>query len=121
MMSQKRKSPVAPGLNQNAYASSFDTAKCNPTKLPKEGKLSMMLRIFAMGTKLHRFQAEVLGDHCLHSSISDLKRRNGVHFARALVGVPNRFGTTSFVMRYWLEGENLHNARKAAGLEKVAL
>lgn len=49
---------------------------------------------------LHRFQAEVEGDHCLPSTISSLKKQHGLEFPRRWVKVPNRFGGETSVMEY---------------------
>jgi len=49
---------------------------------------------------LHRFQAEVEGDHCLPSTISSLKTLHGLEFPRRWVKVPNRFGGETSVKEY---------------------
>ena len=49
---------------------------------------------------LHRFQAEVEGDHCLPSTISFLTKQHGLKFPRRLVKVPNHFGGETSVMEY---------------------
>ena len=49
---------------------------------------------------LHRFQAEVEGDHCLPSTISSLKTLHGLKFPRRWVKVPNRFGGETSVKEY---------------------
>ena len=51
-----------------------------------------MLSTFAAGARLHRFDAEHLGDHCLHTSVSDLQLKHGIRFEREWVKVQNRFG-----------------------------
>lgn len=70
-----------------------------------------LLRHFASGLSLHRFQAERLGDHVLPSSISDLSKRFGIEFIRRSISVPNNYGGRSSVMEYWLEGECLDKAK----------
>ena len=82
-----------------------------------EGKLLSMYYRFAMKAKLHRFQAEKLGDHCLPTTISDLQAEYGIRFAREFVKVRNRFGTKTNVMMYWLEGKDLAKARRFFRLE----
>ena len=49
---------------------------------------------------LHRFQAEVEGDHCLPSTISFLKKQHGLKFPRRWVKVPDRFGGETSVKEY---------------------
>ena len=76
------------------------------TTLPtKDGKLKTMLRRFAMGARLHRFEAELLGDHVLPTTISTLQRQYDIIFNRNWVKVPNRFGSETSVKEYWLDGE----------------
>lgn len=84
----------------------------------KPGKLESMFRVFAGGRRLHRFQAEILGDHCLHSSISGLQTKHGVTFSRKWIKVPNRFGTETRVMLYWLEGKDLERAQGIIGIRQ---
>lgn len=73
-------------------------------------KLDLMLKHFAEGEKLQRFQAEKLGDHCLHTKVSDLKRKHRIHFQRLRVQIWNRFGRKKRVMLYWPKGEDLVSA-----------
>ena len=77
-----------------------------------KGKLRSMLEYFAQGQRLHRFQAERLGDHCLPTTISDLQKRHGIYFDRETVSVPNRFGSETSVSQYWLAGQNLEKVRE---------
>jgi len=80
------------------------------------GKEDSMLLHFAKGKTLNRFQAEPLGDHCLHTTISDLQRKYPINFDRQTIKVPNRFGTLTSVKEYWLEDENLRKAKLYFGL-----
>ncbi|KKW66932.1 hypothetical protein AAV94_12710 [Lampropedia cohaerens] len=50
---------------------------------------------------LNRFDAEFYGDHCLHSTISEL-RKDGHRIHDDWETVPTRFGRTTKVKRYWL-------------------
>lgn len=95
--------------------------KHNNTKTNKLGKQDSMLLRFAKGKKYHRFSAEIVGDHCLPSTISDLQKKHGIYFSRKTVRVPNRFGSETAVSLYWLEGDSLQRARRICHLdEKVA-
>lgn len=82
--------------------------------------LARMLRAFASGSRLQRFQAEMLGDHVLNSTVSDLQLRYGLYFSRKWTKVPNRFGKTTCVMSYWLEGKDLAGAKAILGMEDRA-
>lgn len=72
---------------------------------------------------LNRFQAELLHDHCLHSTISGLTRSHGIAFDRKFESVPCVKGrATTRVKRYWLvpTPENLKRAREALGQREGA-
>jgi len=91
------------------------------TNTNTKGKLNAMLRLFADGERLHRFQAERIGDHCLPTSVSDLQIKHLIKFSRERVKVPNRFGSGTSVCEYWLEGDQLQKAREITGAEEVTL
>jgi len=89
-MSQTRKSPAPTGLNQTHIK-----ADRHPTKKQR------ILEALRAGS-LNRFEAERIGDHCLHSTVSSLKESGHVilsHWER----VPTRWGAPCRVKRYWLE------------------
>lgn len=75
-----------------------------PSKTPtaKNTKESMILAIMILGHSLNRFEAERLGDHCLHSTIATL-RAKGYLFHDEWEWVKTRFGETH-VKRYWYVG-----------------
>jgi hypothetical protein len=62
-------------------------------------KESMILAILRSGNSLNRFEAERFGDHCLHSTISTLKKK-GCLFHDEWEWVPTRFGKEVHVKRY---------------------
>jgi hypothetical protein len=118
-MSKKRKSPQTVeecGPSQKSNRSRETSSKKIP-KLKPLGKLDNQLRRFASGKPLHCLQAARDGDTCLHTTVADLQRREGIYFDRQWVKVRNRFGTDTLVKEYWLSGENLIKARKLSGLE----
>ncbi len=63
---------------------------------------------------LNRFEAEPLGDHCLHTTVSSIQKR-GVPIARHFEEVPTRFGTTTRVCRYWVAVSDREKARALLG------
>jgi hypothetical protein len=71
-------------------------SKTLPAQLNKE---STILAILMSGRRLNRFDAEPLGDHCLHSTIATL-RSKGYLFHDEWESVPTRFGKTVRVKRY---------------------
>jgi hypothetical protein len=65
-------------------------------------KLATILRLLLGGASANRFEAERIGDHCLHSTISTLANSYGLTFIRKWEKVPNRFGGKTRVVRYSL-------------------
>ena len=76
-----------------------------------KGKLERMLELFAKGYRLNTFKAKELGDTCLHTTISSLQTKHGIHFSREWETLPGRFGPAR-VRRYWLDSDDLRKARE---------
>ena len=72
-----------------------------PSKVQHQqlNKETTILAIMIEGRSLNRFDAEPLGDHCLHSTIATL-RSKGYLFHDEWESVPTRFGKTVRVKRY---------------------
>jgi hypothetical protein len=66
-----------------------------------------IIRHFLKGLSLNRFEAEGLGDHCLNSTISTLVNILSLEVPRKWEIVPNRFGGTTRVKRYWLNQSDI--------------
>ena len=90
------------------------------TNINLNGKLTSMLCRFAQGEKYHRFSAELVGDHCLPTTISDLQKKHSIYFERKFIAVPNRFGSKTSVDLYWLQDDSLTKARLITGIDKEA-
>ena len=60
---------------------------------------------------LNRFEAERIGDHCLHSTISALANGYGLKFERTPEKVPNHWGQPCDVIRYALPASEYQKAR----------
>ncbi|MNF77879.1 hypothetical protein D3C84_600330 [compost metagenome] len=60
---------------------------------------------------LNRFEAERIGDHCLHSTISSLANGYGLAFKRTPEKVPNHWGQPCDVIRYALPRIERRRAR----------
>lgn len=74
-------------------------------------KISHVLDFMLQGRNLNRFEAERLGDHCLHSTISSLANGYGLKFERQLERVPNHWGEPCTVTRYTLPASERRRAR----------
>ncbi len=73
-----------------------------PSKIlpAQHNKETTILAILMSGRSLNRFEAEPIGDHCLHSTIATL-RSKGYLFRDEWESVPTRFGKTVRVKRYF--------------------
>lgn len=74
-------------------------------------KLRRMLREFADGRRLNRFEAERIGDHCLPQTVHVLERRHGLNFVRVAEHVPGYGGCEVHTVRYSLSFEEQQRAR----------
>ena len=79
-------------------------------KQPK--KIERILQALTDPKGLNRFEAEVIGCHCLNTTISALKRNHGLKASREWEEVPNRFGGITKCKRYWISASNLERANK---------
>ena len=81
-------------------------------------KITRILGHLLFTGSLNRFEAERLGDHCLHSTISKLANGYGLLFERQLERVPNHWGQPCTVTRYSLptsEHRRAHNVLAMLG------
>lgn len=81
-----------------------------PTKIAR-----VLEHLLFIGT-LNRFEAERLGDHCLHSTISRLSNTYGLAFIRQPERVPNHWGQPCMVTRYSLLASEHKRARNVLGM-----
>ena len=68
-------------------------------------KIARILSHLMENVSLNRFEAELLGDHCLHSTISRLSNDYGLLFSRYPEMVPNGWGQNCRVTRYKLSAD----------------
>lgn len=80
----------------------------------KQTKIKRILAELARGGSLHRFQAERLGDHCLHSTVAKIEGY-GIEVAREWTAVPGYAGHSTRVCKYWLCDESKERARILLG------
>jgi len=78
-------------------------------------KLDTIRRVLCEGVSLNRFEAERYGDHCLNSTIAELKNRQQLAILSEWETVPNRFGDPVRVKRYWLELDGQDNQGSGPG------
>ena len=75
-------------------------------------KWQRILRYFAKGGRLTRFDAEKLGDHALNSTISYIEAK-GVQISREPLVLEGRFGKIH-CKKYWLEKDQRKRALQIA-------
>lgn len=99
---------------------SLNNSRADSITSKKPGKLISMFARFANAEKIHRFQAEKLGDHCLETAVAGLQTKHSIYFSRVWTTVPNRFGSESRVKSYFLAGKDLTKARSILGWREAA-
>ena len=98
MLKLNKKKPSGSPKSQRAYL--------------KEGtKYSNIIDVFMTGNSLNRFKAESFGDHCLNTTISTLSSQLDLEISRKMEKVPNRFGGTTNVMRYWFSESDIQKIK----------
>ena len=102
MLKHNKKKPSGSGKSQRVNQK-IGTKKFN------------IIQHFLEGLSLNRFEAEALGDHCLHSTVSTLVNNLGLEIPRKWEAVPNRFGGTTRVKRYWFSESDIAAIRKLLG------
>lgn len=71
-----------------------------------------------LSRSLNRFEAERLGDHTLHSTVSTLSNHYGIQFRREWENVPNSFGGKTRVVRYSIPASEREKALLVLALFK---
>jgi hypothetical protein len=104
MTDQKKDQPKKASPEKTLTYSTTSTGKA-PTKI------SRVLAFLLQDHSLNRFEAERLGDHCLHSTISRLSNTYGLNFTRQPERVPNHWGQPCMVTRYNLPASERKRAR----------
>jgi len=81
------------------------------TNAKAPSKIARILEHLLNTGPLNRFEAERIGDHCLHSTISALANCYGLTFKRTPEKVPNHWGQPCDVIRYGLPHSEHQRAR----------
>jgi hypothetical protein len=76
-----------------------------------------ILSAFYAGRRLNRFQAEILGAHCLNSLVADLEGL-GLKFDRRTVSVPTRWDGDAHITEYWLGAQSFDLAARYLGVDR---
>jgi len=78
-----------------------------------EFKWRRILKHLAEGNRLHRFQAEKLGDHALNSTVANIQAM-GVQISRDPIVLEGRFGRIHCKL-YYLDSDQRERAIKLLG------
>jgi len=109
--------PKPPPENENPALGSkpgfqIPLGSAHLTRCPK--KWQRVLQAFLAGRTLNRFEAERIGDHCLHSTVSKLERKGLVIFRRE-EKIPGYLGLATHCCRYWLADTSRPRASELLG------
>ena len=110
MTDQKKGQPIKASPEKSHADSTTPSTGKAPTKI------SRVLAHLLQDHSLNRFEAERLGDHCLHSTISSLTHGYGLRFARQTERVPNHWGLPCQVTRYSLPATENKRARNVLAM-----
>ena len=107
---EKAKGAATP-MASGTQSASQSKPKVKPTKKRR------VFEALARGLRFHRFDAERNGlhDHCLPSTISAIQSSYQIEVARRTVDVPSYDNSISHPSEYWLETDQLIQARKILG------
>ncbi len=84
-------------------------------RIRRDTKLGTILATLAAGWSLNRFEAEKIGDHALHSTVSEIEHRHRIPVSRKTEQAKSRWGHPVTVSRYWLSDEARERARELLG------
>jgi hypothetical protein len=101
-------------LKEKAVGLTTTNGETRSLSYKKQSKLGTILSEFLKGRSLNRFEAELLNDHCLNTTVSTIGKL-GILIDRKSETIPcvkGRFSTTC--KRYWLntDPENIARTRK---------
>ncbi|TBW32195.1 hypothetical protein E0E54_19850 [Azotobacter chroococcum] len=108
---QYQQSSPSQGQSITASASPAELLVDMPTKIAR-----ILAYVLVPCNSLNRFEAELLGDHCLNSTVAKLANQYGLEFQRQPEKVPNRWGAPCDVTRYSLPESQYQRARAVLAL-----
>lgn len=74
--------------------------------MARPSKAGAILDLLRRGISLNRYEAERHGDHCLNSTIAELRNHYHQPIQSRWETVPNRLGRLTRVKRYWMATSN---------------
>jgi len=92
---------------RNKKNPSSSRGKSERGNLIQGSKKFTIIQYLLKGGSLNRFEAELIGDHCLHTTISVISNEYGFEVPRKMEKVPNRFGGMTSVKRYWFSDNDM--------------
>lgn len=69
------------------------------------------------GCKVTRFDSEIMGDHCLNTTISEIGRVDGIKVHRTETKRPTQFGKDTPCKEYWLDENGIQAAERLLGIQ----
>ena len=88
---------AAPGANRAVFETNL---RQNPIR-----KIDRVEAALKLPAGLSRVEAERIGDHCLNSTIADIRKEYGSRLKQRWETVPTRYCSKGVrVLRYWLAG-----------------
>ena len=84
--------------------------------IKQKSKRHTILFAIALGMSLTRFTAEHLRDHCLNTTVSEIKTRDGIFVSNKQISFINSAGHMVHCKLYWLEPDQQERALNILGV-----
>lgn len=89
--------------NDNALREQGKVGKAKNLNPQGIKKIDRVIAAMEQPGGLNRFEAERIGDHCLNSTVADIRKIYGARLFQRWETVPTRYCVTGVrVLRYWL-------------------
>jgi len=102
-------------LTPRASDKPTDISELRRNTISQESKRHTILFALAHGMSLTRFTAEYLRDHCLHTTISEISKYDGIDVSRKQFSFISSVGHTVYCKLYWLNPDQQVKALKILG------
>ncbi len=91
--------------NENTALDGGEFGKATKQRRQSSKKIDRVIAALFLPHGLNRFEAERIGDHCLNSTVANIREMMGDQLIQQWETVPTRYCETGVrVLRYWLIG-----------------
>jgi len=116
-MSISQKKEAVAATTVSASDKPTDISELVANTISQQSKRHTILFALALGMSLTRFTAEHLRDHCLNTTISEIRIYDGINVSRKGISFISSAGHKVHCNLYWLEPAGQGKALKVLGVE----